>query len=309
MMKTTGLILILLIASVTAYSQQDPMYSQYVFNGLLINPAYAGTHDALNATLLYRNQWVNISGAPKTGLFAVDAPVKSQKIGVGLNVEYDKIGVTSHTGISGAYAYQIPLLHGKLSFGLQVGVGFSKSDFTSVQYSQDSQVDEAFEKNIFETLPNFGIGLYYYNDRFYAGYSVPQIAGKVIQNLIYENSEGVHLDLANHHFLTAGYKFNLSPDMAFKPSVLLKYVTGAPLETDLNGIVTFYDILALGISYRSGASMDFLAQVKISNQFCVGYAYEYATNDLNTFSNGSHEIMLQYLFNFTRNKLVTPRFF
>jgi len=280
-----------------------------LFNGLIINPAYAGTRDVLSTTLLYRDQWVSIPGAPKTGIFSIDAPVKNQKVGIGLSAEFDKIGVTNYSGITGAYSYKIKFAHSNLTFGVQAGVGFYNSNFTSVKYSDGTQTDEAFQSNFHYALPNFGFGMYYYTDRIYAGFSIPQIAGRAIQKAIYSNSGDARLELANHYFLTSGYLFDLSPDLKLKPSVLLKYVGGAPVEIDLNGIVWFYDILALGVSYRSLASIDFLCQIRVTNKLHLGYAYEYATNKLQSFSGGSHEIMLEYLFDYSKAKIVTPRFF
>ncbi len=302
-------VLIITIANLTAIAQQDPMYSQYVFNGLIINPAYAGSHDVLSTTLLYRNQWVSIPGAPKTGSFSIDAPLKNQKVGIGLNLEFDKIGVTNYSGITGAYSYKIKFSKGALHLGVQAGVGFYNSNFTIVKYSDGDISDEAFQNNYHDLMPTFGFGMYYYTDRFYAGFSIPEIAGHAIQKALYSNSESAHLDLANHYLITSGYLFDLSPDLKFKPSVLFKYVSGAPIEIDLNSIAWFYDILALGVSYRSMASLDFLCQVRLSNKLYLGYAYEYATNSLNHFSTGSHEIMLQYSFDYAHGKIVTPRFF
>ncbi|MEI6048364.1 MAG: type IX secretion system membrane protein PorP/SprF [Bacteroidota bacterium] len=309
MNRRKSIVLLLLGIAVKTLGQQDPMYSEYVFNQLIINPAYAGTHDVLSTTLLYRNQWVNIPGAPQTGILSIDAPIKNKNVGVGLNVEFDKIGVTKHTGITGIYSYKIKFVNSSLAFGLQAGVGFSNSNFTSVNYSENGQGDVAFQNNFHDVLPNIGFGIYYNADRFFAGLSIPQIAGYAIQNALYHKTESAQLDLSNHYFLSTGYIFNLSPDIKLKPSVLLKYVKGAPLEIDINTIVSFYDIMALGVSYRSLASVDFLAQVKITNQVYVGYAYEYSTTRLNTFSSGSHEIMVQYFFDFSHAKIITPRFF
>lgn len=309
-MKKILVLLLSLSLTAGAFAQQDPMYSQYVFNGLVLNPAYAGAREVLCATALYRNQWLNIPGAPKTGLFSIDAPYKNQKVGLGLNVEFDKIGVTNHTAISGAYSYKLKFEHSTLSLGIQAGVGFSTANLTSVKYNEGgTQDDNAFSSNYNEVLPNFGFGLYYFTDKFYAGFSIPQIAGRTLQRAINGKAESAHLDLANHYFLTSGYLFNVSPDVKIKPSVLLKYVGGAPLEMDVNGVVWFYDLLALGVSYRSLASVDFLAQIKVSKQFYVGYAYEQAANGMSSFAGGSHEIMLQYLFDFSRAKIVTPRYF
>lgn len=300
----------MLLFTLKAMSQQDPMYSQYIFNGLVLNPAYAGSRDVLTSTVLYRNQWISIPGAPKTGMFTIDAPIKSQKVGVGLNVEFDKIGVTNHTGINGAYSYRINFSKSALSFGVQAGVGFMNTSFTDVKYNEDgTRNDGAFMDNYHELLPNFGFGLYFFSDRFFAGFSIPQIAGRTLQKAISSNADGSHLDLANHYFLSSGYLFDLSPDVKLKPSVLLKYVAGAPMEIDVNGMVWFYDMLALGVSYRSLSSLNFLGQIRLTEQLRLGYAYEYATTSLSGLSGGSHEIMLQYQFDFAKGKIVTPRFF
>lgn len=309
MIKKIYSIIIFLCLSAAAFSQQDPMYSQYVFNGMLINPAYAGTHDVLSATMLYRDQWVSVPGAPRTGILSLDAPFRNDKVGLGLNVAFDKIGVTSHTDLSAIYSYKIRFSASTLSFGLQGGLGFSTSNFTSVKYSDNATADVAFQNNFSEVLPNVGFGMYYYSDKFYAGLSVPQIGGFAIEKALNRNAEAAHLDLANHYFISTGYTFDLSSDLKLKPSVLLKYVKGAPVEADINAIVQCYDLLALGISYRSLSSVNFLAQIRLTQQFYIGYAYEYATNSINTFSSGSHEIMLQYYFDFSKSKIITPRFF
>jgi type IX secretion system PorP/SprF family membrane protein len=309
MKKLIFLFLFLLVYSNTVSAQQDPMYSQYVFNGLIINPAYAGTREVLCASVLYRDQWTGVPGAPKTGILSLDAPVRNKNVGVGAIAEFDRIGISSHTAISGIYSYKLRFPNSSLVFGLQAGVGFSTSDFTSVKYTDGTADDVAFQENFHDVLPNIGFGVYYYTDRFYAGLSVPQIGGYAIQNLLYHKTESAYLDLANHYFINTGYVFNLTPDIKAKPSVLIKYVRGAPVELDLNGVVWFYDILAAGFSYRSMASLDFIVQLRATKQFTIGYAYEYATTKLNTFSSGSHEIMLQYFFDFAKDKVVTPRYF
>jgi type IX secretion system PorP/SprF family membrane protein len=309
MKKLLSIVLFVFGFSVILTAQQDPMYSQYVFNGLIINPAYAGTRDVLSASVLYRDQWVNIPGAPKTGILSVDAPIKNKNVGIGMTVEFDKIGISSHTGINGIYSYRLKFSNSSLVFGLQAGMSFSTSNYSSVKYTDGTQNDIAFENNYHDVLPNIGFGMYYYSSRFYAGLSVPQIGGYAIQNALYHKNEGAYLDLANHYFINSGYLFDITPDIKAKPSVLLKYVRGAPMEMDLNGIVWFYDLIAAGISYRSFASIDFIVQVRATNQISIGYAYEYATTRLNTFSSGSHEIMVQYFFDFSHPKIVTPRYF
>ncbi len=309
MIRIFSIILIFLGITAAAFSQQDPMYSQYVFDGLVLNPAYAGTHDALTSSLLYRNQWVSLPGAPKSGILSIDAPLKNVKVGVGLNLSFDRIGVTNHSEATGIYSYKIRFAKGNLSMGLQAGLGYSVSDFTSVKYSQDNTSDDAFRNNFREVLPNIGFGTYYYTDKFYLGVSMPQFAGGTIQKILNRNAEAAHLELANHYFINSGYLFTLSSDVKFKPSALVKYVSGAPVELDLNSIFYFYDALALGISYRSLSSMDFQLQVRLNNHFNIGYAYEYTTSYMKSFSGGSHELMLQYVFDLAKSKVITPRYF
>lgn len=292
------------------FAQQDPMYSQYVFNGLLINPAYAGTREVLNATALYRNQWVNIPGAPKTGIFSLDSPVKNQKVGLGLNVVVDKIGVTNHTGIAGVYSYKLYFNKSVLSFGLQAGVGFYNSTNSEVKYTDDFTTDPAFISDYHKILPNFSVGAYYHSDRFFTGVAVMDILGKTIQNQIYPNvANDLTINVVTHYFINSGYLIDLSPTVKFQPSVLVKFVKGAPVEGDINGVLSFYDLLFFGLSYRSYASLDILTQVRLNQKLSLGYSYEYSTNELSNFTSGTHEIVLRYQFDFSKNKILTPRFF
>jgi len=310
MIKKFTTLFLFLILAVRVFAQQDPMYSQYVFNGLLINPAYAGSREVLSATALYRNQWINIPGAPKTGIFSIDSPIKNAKVGLGLNLVVDKISVTSHTGISGVYSYKVYFDQSVLSFGLQAGVGFYNSTNTELDPTDESSTDPALMTDYHTVLPNFSFGAYYHTDRFYAGLSVMDILGQSIQNELYPNmANDLTINIVSHYFLNTGYLFDLSGDVKFQPSFLLKYVAGAPLELDINGVFSFYDLLYLGASYRSNASLDFLFQVSINKQLSLGYSYEYPTNELSNFTSGSHEIVLRYQFDFAKGKIASPRFF
>ena len=310
MIKKFSVLILFLILAARLFAQQDPMYSQYVFNGLLINPAYAGTREVLNATALYRNQWVNIPGAPKTGVFSIDSPVKNEKVGLGLNLIVDKIGVTNHTGISGIYSYKLKFNESSLSFGIQAGVGFYNSTNSEVVYANNPSTDPAFVTDYHKVLPNFAFGMYYHSDRFFAGMSVMDILGKTIQKDLYPNlSNDLTVSVVSHFFFNSGYLIDLSPTVKFQPSCLLKFVAGAPMEGDINGVFSFFDLLYLGASYRSFASIDFLTQVRVSQKLSLGYSYEYSTNQLSNFTSGSHEIVLRYQFDFSKGKILTPRFF
>ncbi len=287
-----------------ALAQQDPMYSQYMFNGLLINPAYAGSHEALSATLLYRNQWVGVSGAPKTGTFTIDAPLNNEKVGLGLNLINDKIGVTTKNGIMGSYSYKIKFNGSILAAGFQVGFNFINSNYTSVQYSDNqSQTDQSFMINGKKQYPGFGLGLYYYTNRFYAGISVPEFGSYFTGTTNYLFNQAVH------YFFTTGYVFDISDEMKFKPSTLVKYVNGSPLTADVNLTFWFFDTFTIGTSYRSGASLNIFTEIKLTQQINFGYAYEYMYNDLRNYNTNTHEFMLRYDFNFQPSKVLTPRYF
>jgi len=306
------IVVVFLFLSLTAkvFAQQDPMYSQYVFNGMLINPAYAGTREVVNAVALYRNQWVNIPGAPKTGVFSIDSPVRNQKVGIGMNLVVDKIGATSHTGFAGIYSYKLYFNRSTLSFGLQGGVGFYNSNYSEVQHSNGSTVDPAFINDYHMVLPNFSIGTYYHTERFYAGLSVMDILGNTIQDQLYPNvSNDLSINIVSHFFLTSGYMFDLTPNFSLQPSFLLKYVSGAPLEGDINVVASFYNLLSFGVAWRSNASVDVLTQIKINKSLSLGYSYEYTTNELSSFTSGSHEIVLRYQLAGRNQRFVSPRYF
>lgn len=310
MIKRVTIFFLFLSLAMPVFAQQDPMYSQYVFDGLLINPAYAGTREVLNAAALYRNQWVNIPGAPKTGVFSIDSPIKNEKVGLGLNVVVDEIGVTNHTGISGIYSYKLYFSQSSLSFGIQAGVGFFNSTNSEVKHSDNATVDPAFVTDYHVMLPNFSCGIYYHSDRYYAGFSVMDILGRTIENQLYPNvANDLVINVESHFFLTSGYLIDLSPNVKVQPSFLVKYVGGAPLEFDINGVFSLYDLFYMGISYRSYASIDILTQVRINNQLSLGYSYEYSTNELSNFTSGSHEIVLRFRLDKGQRKFVSPRYF
>jgi type IX secretion system PorP/SprF family membrane protein len=307
---STSLALALMLASSNLYAQQDPMYSQYQFNGLIINPAYAGTHDVLSAALLYRNQWVGLPGAPKTFTFSADAPFRKNKVGLGLDIISDKIGVSSKTGIFGIYSYKIPFAKNTLSLGLQFGFNFFSSNYTGVQFSnQDNKSDNAFSVNYSDGYPNFGLGAYYYSEKFYLGVSLPQFVNQTFLNKFFSKPEVYRYDQANHFFLTSGYVFKINNDLSIKPSLLMKYVNGAPIEMDLNATAWFYELLGLGISYRSMDAINALSEVKVTPQLFLGYAFEYSLTSIRNYNSGTHEIMLRYNFDFASPRVITPRYF
>jgi len=303
---TTLLIALALIISVKSFGQQDAMYSQYMFNQLLINPAYAGNHEVLSANALFRDQWVGIDGAPVTETFSLDAPLFKNKVGLGVTVYNDKIGISKNTGGYLAYAYRIKFRKSTLAFGLQAGLSNLRASYDQVEYSQNnSMYDYAFSKNINELFPNFGAGLFYNSEKFYFGLSVPYLLKKSLFQ--HSNIEGYIQ--ARHFFLSTGYVIKFNKDYVLKPSILVKYVNGAPLEVDFNANLWFYEMLGVGASYRTGDAMIAMLELRLNNQLSVGYAFDYSLTELNKFNYGSHELMLKYDFNFSKTRIVTPRYF
>jgi type IX secretion system PorP/SprF family membrane protein len=289
----------------TAFGQQVPLYSQYMFNGLVINPAYAGSHESLSMTALYRKQWIGIDGAPTTQTFSAHAPLKNQKIALGLNLLNDYIGVTHQYGFDGIYAYRIQFQNGgKLSFGLQAGAGRFVSDYSSLAKKDPN--DPSFQTNQSTSfVMNFGTGAYYYSKKFYAGLSVP----KLLNQGIGSNSTTFTGGSQRIIFFTTGYVINLNPDLKLKPSTLFKYTAGVPLQVDLNCNLLIKEVLWVGLSYRSFTSLNFITQIQLTDQMTLGYAYDNSIGNSRGVLGGSHEFVLTYNFNFFGSKVVSPRYF
>jgi type IX secretion system PorP/SprF family membrane protein len=290
-----------------AYAQQDAMVSQYMFNGLFLNPAYGGTHPYITGSLLYRTQWTGFSGAPQTGLFAIDGPLANDKMGLGCIISHDKIGVTEQTDFYATYSYKIKLGKDKLSFGLRGGVSDYRAKLTSLTYWDASDV--VFTSDIKSALiPKFGFGMYYYGEKYYAGFSIPTL---IAYDKDYTFSVDVEKSsyLRRHYYLNGGYVFTLSELFKLKPSLLLKYNPAAPLEADINVSVLYKDKLWFGASFRTGDAVVFLVEYQTNNRIRIGYSYDYSISNLQKYSYGSHEIMLAYDFGKGKIKITTPRFF
>lgn len=306
-MKVRGIMILLwcLFCPLLLAAQQESLYSQYMFNSLPLNPAYAGSHEYLSATVLARKQWLKIEGAPATQTMSAHAPVYKSKMGLGLTAVNDKIGVTSNTGLYGAYAYRIKFTKSILSFGLQVGFTNYVSRFSKLEVRTPN--DPAFaEDDVRFFLPNFGGGIYYYTNKFYAGFSVPHILDHLgsKSNIVAANSIQ-----SQHYFLTSGFVATLSPQLKLKPSVLIKAIQGAPLQADLNTTLMINEVLWLGVSYRTATSLNFIIQAMLTDQLSLGYAYDSALNKIRNVSVASHEVMLNYRFIYYHKNVIAPRYF
>ena len=291
----------------SAEAQQEPMYSQYMFNMLNINPAYAGSRGVGSATALYRNQWVGIQGAPQTSSLSYDMALKEKKIGLGFQLYDDRLGIERTTGLNVSYAFRIQLTEsGTLSLGLQAGVLNYRANYAEVRTFQPS--DPTFNQNISGILPAAAAGVYYNSDKFYIGLSTPALLKtKLSYNNTADISSVTGRDL--HLYLASGFVMNLSQDLALKPSVLVKAVSGAPVEFDLNANLWIQNILSIGASYRTGDAMVGMVELQLSNQLRMGYAYDKTFSDLGTLNSGSHELMLRFEFGSSRGKVASPRYF
>lgn len=290
-----GLIVCFMFISGISRGQQRPGFTQYMFNGLAINPAYAGSHEMLTAVAAYRNQWINFPGAPKTYTASAHMPIKQKKIGVGLNIIRDEIGVHNDLGVFASYAYRIRMSRtGVLALGVQGGFNYLESDFT--QTNPNSPSDPNFTTTS-TTNFNFGTGIYFYNDIAFVGASVPYIlANKSFTEggeefdafFVQESTE------RRYYFLTAGFVYDLSSDVKLRPSALVQVQEGAPITFDANVNFILQDRLNLGTSYRAGRSINFLFQLQATRNFSFGYSYDYAFSELRDFNRGTHELILTY---------------
>jgi type IX secretion system PorP/SprF family membrane protein len=299
--------LALMFFSMSAYGQQEPMYSQYMFNMLNINPAYAGSRGAISTVALYRNQWVGFPGAPRTTSFSFDMPLQNKKIGIGAQFYDDRIGIERTTGFNAMYAFRFQFAgSGTLSLGLQAGLLNYQANYTEVNTYVPN--DPAFSSNVRGILPAFAAGIYYNSDKFYVGFSAPALLKtKIKYNNAAEIASVTSRDL--HLFLTAGTVFDLNQDLALKPSMLIKAVSGAPVQMDLNVNLWLQNKIAIGASYRTGDAIVGMVEFQFNQQFRFGYAYDKTFSNLGTLVNGTHELMFRMEFGSPAVRVTSPRYF
>lgn len=288
-------------------AQQELQISQYMFNGLVLNPAYAGSHPYWSAALLHRSQWVGFDAAPVTQTFGIDGRLGVKPIGLGLTVSNDAHGVIKQQEFGFNGAYKLYLEKGTLSMGLRVTVGMYSANVSDViVWDADDPVYAADIKS--QIVPKFGAGLYYHNEQFYAGLSVPMVYASD-KNILAENSL-VEKYFTNHIYLNTGMVFTPSLAIAVKPSILVKYEAAAPLEVDINCNVLFFNKVWAGLGYRTGDAMIGMVEWNITNQLRLGYAYDFTLTDIADYSSGSHEVMLGFDFGKeVEIKVRSPRYF
>ncbi len=291
-------------------AQQDPHYTQYMYNMNVMNPAYAGSKDNLAVGLLYRMQWVDIEGAPNTGTLSVHSPV-GNNVGLGLSAITDKIGPVEENNLYADFSYTLNLGgEHRLAFGLKAGATFHKVGlFSDVYENVPDANDPAFSENIDNTYLNIGAGFFYYTQNYYLAFSVPNMLKAKHLDVTQSGQELQFGGETQHYFLTGGYVFQLSENTKFKPSFMLKSAFGAPSSLDVSANALFFEKFEIGATYRLEDSFGGMVNYAITPNIRLGYAYDHIVSDLKVSTPASHEFMLLFDLNFPRKVSVSPRYF
>lgn len=297
-----------LAAAIAASAQQEVMVSQYMFNGLFLNPAYAGSHGYMSSSLLHRSQWMQVEGAPRTSMLAVDGSLMGNRMGLGFSLVHDQIGISRDLDLSGHYAYHLRVgQRSKLALGLRGGISVYSARVTELRYWDVN--DPMYQADIVnQPVGKFGFGLYWYNPTSYVGLSVPTI---------YAADGRITLDapatlghyFTQHYYLHAGKVFPLGESLDIKPSTLIKYTANAPVEADVNCNLLYRERVWIGLGYRTGDALVAMLEYQVSPQLRIGYAYDMTTSRLRTYTTGSHEVMLGFDFGRDLIRIKTPRYF
>lgn len=331
MRKLLALITCVAFLGYSSVAQQDPMFTKYMFNSLVFNPAYAGSKDHLSIGLLHRTQWWGIDGAPSTQSLTAHTPLKSDRVGLGMSLVNDKVGPTDNISVNISYAYRIPVGAGKLAIGLQGGVYNWRANWGELNIENVN--DPSFEGDPSYWLPNFGAGVYYYTKSFYAGFGAPHLVEYDLRDDDDINTE-LWAKQFRHYYFSAGGAIPLNGNaLIFKPSLLVKSTglfsglrkdeafkdVGSPTEFDIDLSLLFLETIWIGASFRSSFeafsdkssydSVDIWASYLLKNGLRIGAAYDYTLTKLQQPAQGSFEIFLGYEFNFKTKQLVTPRYF
>lgn len=301
----------LALFALEAKAQQDPHYTQYMYNMNVMNPAYAGSKETLAIGLLYRQQWVNVEGAPQTGTFSIHSPVGSN-VGLGLSVISDKIGPVEENNIYGDFSYTLNLGgEHKLAMGIKTGLTFQSvglfSDIGNGYVPQPGDI--AFQQNSSNTYFNIGTGLFYYTQKYYLAASIPNMLEATYLD-VQEDGQAYQFGTEKQHFfVTGGYVFNLSAATKLKPSFMVKSAFGAPVSLDLSANALFFDKFEIGATYRLDDSFGAMVNYAITPSVRIGYAYDHIISDLNVTTPASHEFMLLFDLNLSKKVSISPRFF
>jgi type IX secretion system PorP/SprF family membrane protein len=283
-----------------------PLSDHYVVNGLAINPAFAGSQEALSLTLSYRDQWAGFKDAPKSYILSVHTPVYNDRIGLGFLVENNRAGIFKETNIFGNYAYRLEVLEGRLALGLGFGVTVYNIAWNEL-LAADANDPQLMNNNVSAAMPNFSLGTYYYTKKYFIGISVPVFLNHELDINTGKYKIGNNLSGSNY-FLSGGYEFGLGSRLKLQPSILIKYHPANAVQIDYNAQINMNDKLWMGIGYRSNNILVAMLQCQLNYQIKMAYSYDYFFGRVGKYMNGSHEIVLNYIFRFSR-KVIGPRQF
>ena len=304
MIKKVLLLTITTLVCTDLFAQQESQYTQYMYNTMLFNPGYTGSREVGSLFGTFRTQWVGIKGAPTNGSVSYHQPMQSlRNVGLGGSVFRESIGPQSQTELAVDVSYTINFEKSKLSFGLQGSGSFFQIDYDELNKQDGSDVSLTGKESLFS--PNLGAGVYWYTNKYYLGFSVPNM----LETSHYKNNSVSVLKNSQHLYLIGGYVFDLSDNVKFKPAVLSKVAFGAPLQVDASLNFMFNEKFVLGAAYRWSAAVSVMAGFQINDRWFAGYGYDYETTELSKYNSGSHEIFLRYELVKTYKKIVSPRFF
>ncbi|WP_350290942.1 type IX secretion system membrane protein PorP/SprF [uncultured Croceitalea sp.] len=301
-MKKIAIILFLKVAILFPFhkviSQQDAMYTQYMYNTNIINPAYAGVREMFNITAFNRTQWINLDGAPQTQTLNINTPIGTSGLGLGISLVNDKIGPVNEQLFNVDTSYKIQVSRkNKLAFGIKTGFNLLNANFNELQIFNSN--DSNFEENIEDGFsPNLGAGIYYFSDQWYLGMSIPNI----LETEFFNSADRQQAGERRTFYFISGYDFNLNHYWRFKPAILTRIVSGSPISTDISTNFLYHERFAFGASYRFGASISALAGFQINEAWFLGYSYDLNTQGLGAFNNGSHEIFMRFEFNWFQSR-------
>lgn len=303
-MRIKLLLFLLIGTAFSALAQQDAQFTQYMYNTINVNPAYAGSRGAVSVFGLYRTQWIGMDGAPQTGAFSIHTPISDSNVGLGLSFVNDKIGPVEENKISADFSYTVPTSESwKLSFGLKASANLFNLDVTKL--NPQNANDPSLTNLSNEFSPNIGAGIYWHSDKSYIGLSVPNFIETTQYN---DNDITIYQERLNY-YLMGGYVFQIAPMVEFKPAFLVKMVSGAPLQTDISANFLINEKLTVGAAYRINAAASAMAGFQITDGLFIGYGYDFETTELKNYNSGSHEFFLRFeLFN-NYSKIISPRFF
>ena len=311
------LLFVVQLLVVGLYGQQDEQYTQFMYNKLAYNPGYAGSANGICLNAIVRSQWIGLDGAPQTQSLGFHMPLANRRVGIGANIIRNTIGASEDVSLDGMYAYRAALGSGIIGIGIQGSITFLSADLTGLPTTQPSAIDEAIPMgNQSKFIPNFGVGAYFNNERFYFGFSVPRL---LQNNIDLADSEGIISREVQHFYLMTGFLIPMGAKVDFQPQLLVKYVDNAPLDADLNASFIFNDRFITGLTYRLGGnkenpvgeSIDLLLGAQITDDILFAASYDITLSDIRDYNSGSIEALLRYCFGGgdSNSEYTNPRFF